>query len=47
MNFDPHNIQVQHKLEYIINTKEIDKEINKCIMGLERERPINYLNKKK
>jgi cell division protease FtsH len=46
MNFDPHNIQVQHKLEYNVNTKEIDKEINKCIMGLERERPINFLNKK-
>ena len=34
------------KIKYQVNTKEIDKEINKCIMGLERERPINQINKK-
>ncbi len=34
------------KISYEINTKEIDNEINKCIIGLERERPINQINKK-
>jgi AFG3 family protein len=33
------------KVRYQVDTKEIDNEINKCIMGLERERPINMINK--
>lgn len=37
---------VQSKITYEVNTKEIDNEINKCIIGLERERPINQINKK-
>jgi cell division protease FtsH len=43
---DLNNLQVNSKITYQINTKEIDNEINKCIMGLERERPINQINKK-
>jgi ATP-dependent Zn protease len=46
INFNKNNIKIEHKLEYQINTNEIDREINKCIMGLEREKPINYINKK-
>jgi ATP-dependent Zn protease len=34
------------KLKIIINTEDIDKEISKCILGMERERKINQLNKK-
>ena len=43
---DLNNLQVNSKITYQINTKEIDNEINKCIIGLERERPINQINKK-
>lgn len=46
MKVDLTNLQVNSKITYQINTKEIDNEINKCIMGLERERPINQINKK-
>lgn len=37
---------IKPKFTYKISTKEIDNEINKCIIGLERERPINQINKK-
>lgn len=30
----------------VITTNDIDKEISKCILGLERERKINQMNKK-
>jgi cell division protease FtsH len=43
---DLNNLQVNSKITYQINTKEIDNEINKCIIGIERERPINQINKK-
>lgn len=46
MNVDLNKIEVKTKISYQVNTKEIDNEINKCIMGLERERPINLINKK-
>lgn len=46
MKIDLNNLEVKNKITYEINTKEIDNEINKCIMGLERERPINLINKK-
>ena len=46
------NINKSNKLKNLekynikINTDDIDKEINKCILGLERDRKINDLNKK-
>lgn len=43
--FNTKNIN-KPKIEYQVNTKEIDYEINKCIIGLERERPINQINKR-
>ena len=46
MNIDLNQVEVKSKISYDVNTKEIDNEINKCIMGLERERPINLINKK-
>jgi cell division protease FtsH len=46
MKIDFDNLKVRHRITYEVNTKEIDNEINKCIMGLERERPINLINKK-
>jgi cell division protease FtsH len=46
MKVDLNNLQIKSKITYKINTREIDNEINKCIMGLERERPINQINKK-
>jgi len=46
MNFDLDKLEGKSKISYKVNTKEIDNEINKCIMGLERERPINLVNKK-
>lgn len=44
--FNKNKITTIQKIKYQVNTKEIDREINKCIMGLERERPINQINKK-
>ena len=46
MNIDLNKIEIKSKISYQVNTKEIDNEINKCIMGLERERTINLINKK-
>ena len=45
-NFNNNKIEIKPKIEIQINTKEIDNEINKCIVGLERERPINQINKR-
>jgi len=45
-SFNKNKITTIQKIKYQVNTKEIDREINKCIMGLERERPINQINKK-
>ncbi len=41
-NFDENDIKIDIKP----TTSDIDKEINKCILGLERERKINLTNKK-
>jgi ATP-dependent Zn protease len=45
-NISNKKIPINEPILFFINTKDIDKEINKCIMGLERERPINAINKK-
>jgi cell division protease FtsH len=45
-NADLGKTEIKSKISYQVDTKEIDNEINKCIMGLERERPINAINKK-
>ncbi len=41
-NVKPENFNLEIKP----STLDIDKEINKCILGLERERKINLINKK-
>ena len=35
-----------NKIEIVIKTDDIDKEISKSIMGMERERKVNVMNKK-
>lgn len=39
-------LKCNEKIPIEINTSEIDNEISKCILGLERERKINQINKK-
>lgn len=39
-------IDVTEKIPIEISTTDIDKEISKCLLGLERERKINMINKK-
>ena len=40
------DIIINKKINIQVNTGDIDKCINNCIMGLEREKPINLLNRK-
>jgi cell division protease FtsH len=39
-------VNIKDKIQITVNTDDIDKEINRCILGLERDRKINELNKK-
>jgi len=46
LNINVDNMMYSKKISIKVTTNEIDNEINKCIMGLERARPINAINRK-
>lgn len=48
LEYKPNDLQndLQNNFNINITTEDIDNEINKCILGLERDRKINNLNRK-